>query len=45
MAKLPEGRKPLEDEWFNMWPSVDDFSQPPSTKKKPEEKENERQSP
>ena len=26
MAKLPEGRKPLPDEWFNKWPNVDDFS-------------------
>ena len=23
MGKIPEGREPLPDEWFNKWPNVD----------------------
>lgn len=41
MGTLPEGRKPLDDDWFNMWPNVDDFSaQPPIRKEKKDENEN-----
>lgn len=40
MGTLPEGRKPLDDDWFNMWPNVDDFSQPPIRKEKKDENAN-----
>lgn len=41
MGKIPEGREPLPDEWFNKWPNVDDFSEFPVKKQQPRKKKDE----
>ena len=40
MGTLPEDRKPLDDEWLNVWPNVDDFYRPLPRKEKKDENEN-----